>query len=222
MASQETIRRILLESFPTHRLLGEEGPAESDPGDATQFRWITDPLDGTTNFVHGVPHYAVSLALEHKGRLLVGAIYDPTRDECFAAASGQGSHLNGQPLHTSQIAQLSEALAASGFPAKVTRGCPEARVFDEALYCCQAVRRTGSASLNMAYLAAGRFDATWAFSTKIWDIAAGGLLVREAGGVIAAPDGGPFRHQHPQYIAAANPELYPQLRQMVARALRDS
>ncbi|MGD0898525.1 MAG: inositol monophosphatase family protein [Thermoguttaceae bacterium] len=232
-ASQEVIRAAVLGAFPDHRFLGEEDSekpekprdcvagaghallGEKDPA----YRWITDPLDGTTNYVHHVPHYCVSLALEHRGDVLVGAVYDPCQDECFSAARGQGAYLNQSRMHTSDVADLSDALAATGFPAQVTPKAPDLLVFNEAVFRCQGVRRTGSAALNLCYMAAGRFDVLWAFSTKVWDVAAGSLLVQEAGGVLTAPDGGPFILDHARYIAAANAALYPAVREMIRRAL---
>jgi len=225
LASQEVIRSAVLGAFPAHTLLGEEAtampPAVAEPptdGPAA-FRWITDPLDGTTNYVHRVPHYCVSLALERAGSVLVGAVYDPSPEECFSAARGRGAFLNGARIRTSEVADLSEALAATGFPPHVTPGAPDLLVFNQAIFCCQGVRRTGSAALNLCYLAAGRFDALWGLSTKVWDVAAGALLVQEAGGVLTAPDGGTFVLDDARYIAAANPVLYPRLREMVRRAL---
>jgi myo-inositol-1(or 4)-monophosphatase len=224
-ASQEVVRATVLEAFPDHTLLGEEdlpqtpAAASREAVPAAPPRWITDPLDGTTNYVHGVPHYCVSLALEHRGVVLVGAVYDPALGECFSAARGRGAFLNGRPLRTSPVADLSEALAATGFPAHVKHDDPDLLVFNEAIYTCQGVRRTGSAALNMCYLAAGRFDVLWAFSTKVWDVAAGSLLIEEAGGTITAPRGGPFVLDSAQYIAAANTALYGAVREMVRRAV---
>ncbi len=196
------------------------GGARSVPENRdSPLRWITDPLDGTTNYVHGVPHYCVSLALERGGVVLVGAVYDPALGECFSAARGHGAFLNGRPIRASGVAELSDALAATGFPAHVTRDAPDLLVFNEAIFACQGVRRTGSAALNMCYLAAGRFDVLWAFSTKVWDVAAGSLLIEEAGGAITAPDGGPFVLDRAQYIAAATTTLYGAVREMVRRAV---
>lgn len=215
-AAQEEIRAIVLGAFPDHSLLGEEGlPPQAE---RTEYRWLADPLDGTTNYVHGVPHYCVSLALEHKGTAIVGAVFDPSLDECFTAIAGRGALLNGQPIRTSDVSEMSQALAASGFPAKVESGCPEILAFNEAVFRCQGVRRTGSAALNLCYVAAGRFDVNWGFSTKIWDIAAGTLLVQEAGGVVTAPDGGRLVLDDPKFMAAANPSLYPQLRSLLEKA----
>jgi len=169
----------VLTAFPDHCLLGEESeptcgagvspagtvgagvsPAQAAGTAApqSQYRWIVDPLDGTTNYVHGVPHYCVSLALERNGRLLVGAVYDPTLDECFTAIEGRGARLNGKPIHASGVSTLSESLAAIGFPPTVQPDAPDLRLFLELLPRCQAIRRTGSTALNLCYVAAGRFD----------------------------------------------------------------
>ncbi len=221
LASQETITEILLNAFPDHIIVGEEGHAGHETTSGEGFRWIIDPVDGTTNFVHRVPHYAVSLALEHQGKVLVGAVFDPNANECFMAARGRGATLNGQPMTVSQVATLADSLAAVGFPYDVTRESPDLRVFLEAAVKCQAVRRTGSAALNLAYLAAGRFDLYWSFSTHVWDMAAGVLLVSEAGGTVTSPDGGPLELDTGQFLAAATPELHAELLAMVRFALSD-
>ncbi|MDZ7616386.1 MAG: inositol monophosphatase family protein [Patescibacteria group bacterium] len=219
LASQETISRILLQAFPDHVIVGEEGQTGHDTTSGEGYRWIIDPVDGTTNFVHRVPHYAVSLALEHQGKVLVGAIFDPNADECFMAASGGGATLNGQPMAVSHAATLAESLAAVGFPYDVTRESPDMLVFLDAAVKCQAVRRTGSAALNLAYLAAGRFDLYWSFSTHVWDMAAGVLLVSEAGGVVTGPDGGPLQLDSGQFLAASTPQLHAELLNMVRLAV---
>jgi myo-inositol-1(or 4)-monophosphatase len=210
-ASQEVVRKIVLGAFPTHSLLGEE----SKPGDATaaraEYRWIVEPLDGTTNYVHGLPHYCVSLALERNGELLVGAVYDPILDECFTAIAGQGAWLNGRPIHASGAVDLGESLATVGFPPNVQPNAPDLLVFLDMLSRCQAVRRTGSAALNLCNLAVGRFDLFWSYSTRIWDVAAGALIVREAGGHITSPTGGSFDLEEAHFLAAATPELHAQL-----------
>jgi myo-inositol-1(or 4)-monophosphatase len=216
-AAQETVRRIVLSAFPDHCLLGEEGPRGTDP--RAEYRWIVDPLDGTTNYVHGIPLYAVSLALERNGELLVGAIYDPVSKECFTAAAGHGAFLNGRPIRTSRIKELKGAVGAAGLPAIVHRDSPDLLVFLELLPECQALRRLGSAALNMAYLAAGRIDLFWSFSTKIWDIAAGALLIHEAGGVTSSPEGGEFLLEKAHFLTAANADLHRQLVAVVRRAL---
>lgn len=219
-ASQEAVRRVVLEAFPEHSLLGEEDdrqrPAEND----SQYRWIVDPLDGTTNFVHGIPHYCVSLALEYQGEPLVGAVYNPVGGECFTAAAGQGAWLNGKPIRTSQTTTLSDALAVTGFPPQVRPDSPDYLVFSEAIFQCQGVRRSGSAALNLSYLAAGRYDVLWSFGTKIWDVAAGVLLIREAGGVICSAKGTDYHLADGPLFAAANPQLLAQIYAIGERALR--
>jgi myo-inositol-1(or 4)-monophosphatase len=218
-AAQEVVRTTVLGAFPEHCLLGEEGEAAGSRPGRAEFRWIADPLDGTTNFVHHVPHYAVSLALERGGDILVGCVFDPSLHECFSAVKGQGARLNGQPIRTSDVADLTDALAGTGFPAAVEPDSPDLLVFNEAIYQCQGVRRTGSAALNLCYLAAGRYDVLWGLSTKVWDIAAGTLLIREAGGVVTAPDGGDLVLDQGHFLAAANPTLYAPFRELVRRAL---
>lgn len=218
-ASQELIRQVVLNAFPDHVLLGEEDlPGASAEAGEAAYRWIVDPLDGTTNYVHQVPHFAVSLALEHLGEVIVGAVYNPAADECFTAERGRGAWLNGRPIRTSQVATLSEALAAVGFPAVVTRESPDLRMFLAALEVCQAIRRTGSAALNLCYLANGRFDAAWSYCTKIWDVAAGILIVREAGGAVTSPEGEAFDLARAHYLAAANPQLHSELSELARRA----
>jgi len=218
LASQETIQEIILDAFPKHSVLGEEDHPDADSAARSEYRWIADPLDGTTNYVHRVPHFSVSVALERNGELLVGTVFDPVSQECFTAAAGEGAKLNGQPIRTSEVVNLSDALAAVGFPPQTDRDSPDLAVFLEAVMNCQAIRRTGSSALNLCYLAAGRFDVYWAASTKIWDIAAGVLMVREAGGSVTAPDSGPFVLDTGQFLAAANPTLHARLSEMVARA----
>jgi myo-inositol-1(or 4)-monophosphatase len=221
LASQEIIRQILLGAFPEHVFLAEEGfVADTNARIASQkndLRWIVDPLDGTTNYVHGVPNYSVSIALERDGDPLVGTVYDPTTDECFSAAAGHGATCNGKALRVSEIGRLSEAMIAVSFSAKVDRGDQEIADFIEVMLQSQATRRMGSSALNLCYVAAGRFDAYWATTTKIWDIAAGALLVREAGGEITAIDGGPFNLERPQFIAAATGALHRELCGLLAR-----
>ncbi len=212
-ASQEAVRRLVLGAFPNHCVLGEEKVPGETPNARTAYRWIVDPLDGTINFVHGVPHYSVSLALERDGELLVGAVYDPTLDECFTAVAGRGAFLNGRRIHASGVANLSEALAAAGLPPNVPRNHPDMAMFLEMAHRCQAIRRTGSAALNLCYMAAGRFDVYWSYSTNIWDVAAGVLILREAGGRITSTAGGEFVLEDARFLAAANQSLHDRLRQ---------
>lgn len=214
LASQKIVRQIVLGEFHDHSFLGEESDPNEIVAERAEYRWIVDPLDGTTNYVHGVPHYCVSLALERNGRLLVGAVYDPVLDECFTAVDGHGAQLNRKPIHTSGVSTLSEALAAVGFATDVQPDAPDLQVFLKMLYRCQAIRRTGSSALNLCYLAAGRFDIYWSYTTKIWDVAAGVLIVREAGGSVTSPDGGEFSLEDARFLAAANPKLHGLLREV--------
>ncbi len=227
LASQQVIRRMVLGAFPEHDLLGEEEDEpdrSTQPGaedaDRAEYRWIVDPLDGTTNYVHRVPHFSISLALECRGELLTGAVYDPSLDECFTATAGKGAFLNGRPIRTSDVATLPQALAVVGFPPNVQPDAPDLRVFLEAVVQCQAIRRTGSAALNLCYLAAGRFDVYWSFSTKPWDVAAGALILREAGGKITSTEGGRFNVDEGRFLAAANEPLHDRLHEMVRRVLQ--
>ncbi len=221
LASQEVIRRIILAAFPDHLVVGEEHLPDVPPRSPTlsaEFRWHVDPLDGTTNYVHQVPHFCVSVALERSGDLLASTVLNPVTEECFTAVAERGAFLNGKPIHTSDVAGPSDALAAVGLPAAVGPDSPDLQMFLAALEPCQALRRTGSAALNLGYVAAGRFDAFWSYSTKSWDIAAGVLLVREAGGVVTAPDGGPFVLDEGRFLAAATAPLHAKLRAIAAEA----
>jgi myo-inositol-1(or 4)-monophosphatase len=218
LASQEAIRGVLLVEFPRHGMVSEEAEGQLDV--AKEYCWVVDPLDGTTNYVHQVPHYAVSVALVHYGRPIVGAVLDPVRDECFTCARGEGAFLNGRPIRTSDVQELSRALATASFAAKVQPGSREIDQFVAAVLACQAVRRTGSAALNLCYVACGRVDAFWALSTYAWDVAAGALLVEEAGGVVTSVDGGPFDLRKPHPIATANPTLHLAFRDLLENARR--
>jgi myo-inositol-1(or 4)-monophosphatase len=208
LASQQEIHKILYEAFPDHDFLGEE----DDPNDQTQrksdYRWIVDPLDGTVNYVHGLPAYSVSIALEHRGELQVGVVFDPISQECFSAARGQGAFLDGESISTSDCRELRTALTAASFSANVDRESEEITRFLNVLVECQALRRLGSAALNLAYVASGRLDAYFATSVKIWDVAAGLLLVQEAGGIVSGVDGKSFDLSKPKFATAATTELH--------------
>jgi myo-inositol-1(or 4)-monophosphatase len=223
-AAQEMVRQTVLEAFPDHILIGEEDPAaltqanRQAHGENPCYRWIVDPLDGTTNYVHQVPHFSVSLALEHGGQILVAAVYNPAADECFTAVAGEGAWLNGHRIRTSQVTDLDKAICAIGFPAATRRDSPELLLFLEVVDRIQAFRRTGSAALNLCYVACGRYDVAWSFSTKIWDIAAGTLLIREAGGLVTSPDGGDLVLEEGRFLAAANQRLHRQVGQLVLAA----
>jgi len=207
-ASQQAIRTFLAARFPDHDFLGEEDPNAKTGAIRTDVpTWIVDPLDGTANYVHDVPAYCVSVGLAAGGDLVAGVIYDPRQDEMFSAATGLGATLNGRPIRVSAVDELRAALLATGFPPDPQ--CQERnfhywRVF---AYRAQALRRTGSTALNLAYVAAGRFDGYWAYDSWPWDVAAGAVLVREAGGVVTRADGSPLDPFRPD-IVAANPAIH--------------
>jgi myo-inositol-1(or 4)-monophosphatase len=207
-ASQDAIQRLIAARFPHHAFIGEEQSAVERSATKAEFTWIVDPLDGTTNYVHGYPQYAVSVALAAGCKLLVGVVYDPVADSCFSAVAGRGAWCDGVPMRTSKVTAVSAALAVVSLPAHVRRDSPDLLDFIEASLVCQAVRRTGSAALNFAYLAKGAVDAFWARHIHPWDVAAGVLLVREAGGVVTSRDGGAFDLWKPDFLAASGGELH--------------
>ncbi len=218
LASQEAICGVIREAFPEDAIVGEESVAGTQVEMAQGMRWLVDPLDGTTNYLHGVPHFAVSVAVEESGTVWAGVIFDPVHGDLYVASRGGGAWRNGQRLRTSQVQELAEAIAAAGFPPQVREDSPDLLVFLEALKHCQTVRRTGSTALNLGYLAAGWFDLFWSFSTKIWDIAAGVVLVEEAGGVVSNPYGGKIELHTGQFLAAANRRLHQGLCRLVRMA----
>lgn len=211
LASQAAIQRLVSERFPEHAFLGEERQDNSPVAGDGRLTWIVDPLDGTTNYVHGYPQFAVSVALARGRELLVGAVYDPLREQCFTAAAGRGAWLNGKPLLVSRETQVGESLVAVSLPAQVARDAPDLLDFVAAVQVCQAVRRSGSAALNLAYVAAGWLDAFWASHIHPWDVAAGVLLITEAGGVVVGRDGGEFDLWAPHFVAASTAQLQQRL-----------
>jgi myo-inositol-1(or 4)-monophosphatase len=216
VASQEAIREVVMGRFPSHQFISEE-QAETAAASG-EYRWIVDPLDGTTNYVHGVPHYAVSVALVRGEEIIAGAVYEPWSRECFSAAKGEGAHVDGRLLRTSKVCKLSDSLVAASFAPHVERSSAEISQFIAVVLGCQGVRRTGSAALNLCYVAAGRFDAFWALSTKSWDVAAGVLLVQEAGGVVTDLRGRPFTLERPHPVASAGQPFHEEFRRLLETA----
>jgi myo-inositol-1(or 4)-monophosphatase len=206
LASQKAIQSYLSERFPDHAFLGEEdtGPKGRPSADAPP-TWIVDPIDGTTNYVHDCPLYCISIGLQIDGKLVVGVVFDPCRNEMYHAAKGAGAWLNDTPIHTSAALRLDEALVATGFP-------PDVRLHEMTLdwwrhfsLKVQSLRRTGSTALNMAYVAAGRFDAYYAFDNHVWDVAGATVLVREAGGQVTNIDGSEYDAYTPDALATNGP-----------------
>ncbi len=197
-------RAVIGERFPDHAILAEEfGGAEA--GGSSRFRWIFDPLDGTTNFAHGLPIYCSSLGLEIDGERAVAAIYDPSRKELFTAERGQGAYLNGEALRVSGSAALLESMLVTGFPYDMHKQTGDlVELFGTFLGRARAVRRLGSAALDLCYVAAGRFDAFWEQHLKPWDVAAGALIVEEAGGRVTGMGGEPFDPAAAHLIASNN------------------
>jgi len=188
--SEEAIVSIISRAYPDHRILAEEG---TNQGGASNYRWIIDPLDGTTNYAHSFPCFAVSIGLEAAGEMVVGVVYDPVRDECFTAMEGGGAYLNGKAIHVSRVDKLNSALLATGFPYD-RRQHPDdyLGLFRKFMMKAQEIRRPGSASIDLCYLASGRIDGFWECKLKPWDVAAASVIVREAGGHITDFKGNKF------------------------------
>lgn len=214
LASQQAIAELLHNRFPQHGLLGEEDLGHD--GHHADYCWIIDPLDGTTNYVHGFPYYAVSIGLEHRGELIAGAIFDPVRDEMFLTAVGEGATLNRRRLKISDVASLNQALVVASLPVGTTAADVAVERFLRVLPHVQTVQRTGSAALNLAYLAAGRLDAFWSSSLKPWDMAAGVLLVTEAGGQVTKLDGSQFGVHQPDVLATNGSPIHGDLSKLLS------
>ena len=197
--SEALIRDFIHKHWPGHDVLGEEGGLQ-DTG--SEYRWYVDPLDGTTNFAHGYPVFCVSLALEHKGTRIAGVIFDPNRDEVFAAQRGSGAFLNQQPIRVSGAANLAECLVATGFPSHKRHKNPNIFFYHQITLRTHGVRRAGSAALDLCNVACGRFDGFWEFNLNPWDTAAGVLIVEEAGGRVTNFSGGPFQLNSRETVAS--------------------
>ncbi len=207
--------------FPTHRVVAEESGVLD--GDNSRV-WYVDPLDGTVNYAHGVPIFAVSIAYTENGKFVLGAVYDPMQDEYFCAERGSGAWLNGNPLSVSEAQDLNDSLLVTGFPYDI-RTNPENNLDHYASFALrsQGVRRLGSAALDLAYVAAGRFDGYWEPGIKLWDIAAGILIVQEAGGTVTDIHGGPDYLSPTPSVLAANPRIHSQMLEVLQRSvMRDA
>ena len=211
LACERMCRQILAERFPEHDILAEELGGAADDHPPSRFRWVFDPLDGTTNYAHGLPIYCSSLALEIDGRSEVAAIYDPTRKELFTAERGEGAFLNGRNLHVSDTLVLLDSLLVTGFPYTVHEESGDlVELFGFFLGRARAVRRLGSAALDLCYVAAGRFEAFWEQHLKPWDVAAGALIVEEAAGRVTGMDGGTF-DPAAAHLIASNDHVHGQI-----------
>ncbi|WP_263357519.1 inositol monophosphatase family protein [Acidicapsa ligni] len=210
------LREALLLAFPDHGVYGEEGTRDRLD---SEFRWYIDPLDGTTNFAHGFPHFCVSMGLEHRpagiadehdGPIVAALIYDPMLDELFVAERGKGAFLNGKPMHVSPVPVLGESLVATGFPSRKRHDNPNIHFYHELTLRSHGVRRAGSAALDLAYVACGRLEAFWEFNLNPWDTAAGFLLVEEAGGMVTGFDGA-YRRLDSNEVLASNQRIHQEL-----------
>lgn len=202
-AEQEIIN-IIRRAYPQHGILAEE----SGQSDGDEYQWIIDPLDGTTNYLRGFPHYSVSIALRHQQRLEVGVIYDPFKDELFCAGRGNGATLNDRKIRVTKLIGFEGALLGTGFPFRENQNIDSYLAsLRELMLHTSGIRRAGSAALDLAYVAAGRLDGFWEFGLNAWDIAAGCLIVQEAGGLVGDPLGG-HSHLDTGDIVAANPKLF--------------
>jgi len=215
LQAENAIVQILRQAYPDHGILAEEGGHQ--PGD--EFVWVIDPLDGTTNFLHSVPHIAVSIALKHRGRLEQGVVYDPLREELFTASRGGGAFLNDRRIRVAERTDLHGALLGTGIPFRETQNLDRyLRTLRVMIADTAGVRRPGSAALDLAYVAAGRFDGFWEMGLRDWDLAAGALLVQEAGGLVSDWEGQPdvFRRGD---VVAGNPKILKAMLQRLHAAL---
>ncbi len=215
--AEETIIDVIRTAYPDHAILAEESGVRA----GHDFEWIIDPLDGTTNFLHGFPQFAVSIGLRHKGRLEQAVIFDPLRDELFTASRGDGAQLNGRRIRASHVTDLGFALLGTGFPFRETDAVDRwVQIFRRFALTTSGIRRPGSAALDLAYVACGRLDGFWEAGLRPWDMAAGILLIREAGGLT----GDLFGEADPLdsgCILAANRRLYPQMRALIDQLSAD-
>ena len=219
LKAEEVILETLQKAYPDHGILAEESGRQNED---SEYQWIIDPLDGTTNFLHGFPQYAVSIGLQHKGRMEVAVIFDPIKNELFTAARGDGAQLNGRRLRVTQQKGLKGALLGTGFPFKHPQHLDAYLATFKAVHPDVAgIRRAGSAALDLAYVAAGRLDGFWEIGLNAWDMAAGVLLIREAGGIVTDFSGDGDYLNTGNVIAAAS-TVYPALYETIKPHLTDN
>src|SRR5262245_17809578 len=206
-AAEEAILEIVRKAYPDHAVLAEESGASA--GSAAEYQWIIDPLDGTTNFIHGFPQYCVSIAIRHRGALAHGVIYDPVKNELFTGSKGRGAFLNDRRIRVSKCVRLGEALVGTGFPFKEVGQVERyAKQMVTIMRSTAGIRRAGAAALDLAYVACGRLDAFWEMGLSAWDMAAGALLITEAGGLVGDLRGD-AGYLDSGEIAAATPKVFP-------------
>ena len=211
LAVETWFRAFIQQRFPDHRILAEEFQGRAEQGDpSSPYCWIFDPIDGTTNYAHGLPIFCASLGLEIDGRLEVAAVYDPTRKELFTAERGGGAFLNGAPIRVSSTATLIDSLLCTGFHYNVHQSSDEVvGLFAQFIGKARAVRRLGSAALDLCYVACGRFDGFWEERLRPWDVAGGVLLIEEAGGTISGYDGARYTDPRRGDLVATNGAIHP-------------
>jgi len=210
LASEALIIERIKSYYPKHSILAEESGEAVLTGGDSAWKWIIDPLDGTTNYAHGYPCFCVTIALEHQGEIVIGVTYDPTRNELFSAERGRGASLNNKPIRVSRTEKLGEALLVTGFPYDIKQRPRFERNLVELLSNSRGVRRDGSAAIDLAYVACGRFDGFWEDGLNAWDVAAGLLIVEEAGGQVSYYNGAKFNIYKPP-ICATNGLIHSQM-----------
>jgi myo-inositol-1(or 4)-monophosphatase len=211
-ASEKLVIGMIRRAFPDHAILSEESPAILS---VSPYKWVIDPIDGTTNFAHAFPFFCVSIALEKNGSAILGVVYDPMRDEIFIAEGGGGATLNGKKIKVSGVKTLAGSFLATGFSYGITRKDRNIVYFKKFLVATQAIRRAGSAALDLAYVACGRFDGFWEMNLHPWDSAAASLIVREAGGTVSKFDGKPYSH-YDRNVLATNGLIHKQMLNILA------
>ncbi|MDT7042623.1 inositol monophosphatase family protein [Candidatus Nitronereus thalassa] len=198
--SERTIVALLKQAYPTHQILAEEEGIHS--AQQSPYKWVIDPLDGTTNFTHGLPLYNVSIGLEYEGACIVGVVFDPTRPELFVGVKNEGATCNGQPIQVSRIAELGKSLLVTGFGYDIAESGDNLDEFCRFTLRTQGVRRTGTAAIDLCYVASGRFDGFWEMNLNPWDTAAGTVILGEAGGKVTSYDGAPYTIYSKQMVAS--------------------
>lgn len=217
-AAEEAIIGTLRDAYPDHAILAEESGAQGDAS-KSEYQWIIDPLDGTTNFLHGFPHYSVSIGLMHKNILSQAVVYDPSANDLFTASRGRGAYLNDHRLRVSKRDKLGDCLIGTGFPFReFTHAETYLAIFKDIMPKVAGIRRPGSAALDLAYVAAGRYDGFWEFGLSPWDMAAGCLLITEAGGLVSDMEGNDT-HMRNGNVLAGNPKIFGQLLQIIGSHL---